>query len=184
MRSVPLRTALKVIYWNAAAAVVVFALGWTAYLRRVHQFDAVIVEVAHTHGVDPRLVAAVIWRESRFNPTLIGDAGEIGLMQVTEAAAREWAKAERLSTFTKSDLFDVRTNVRAGTWYLARAIRYWSGTKADPLPFALAEYNAGRSNAARWAAEASEGRALLERITYPTTKRYVRDILQRYRHRV
>jgi soluble lytic murein transglycosylase-like protein len=41
---------------------------------------------------------------------------------------------------------------------------------ADPLPFALAEYNAGRSNAQRWALLCgTDDRAFIERITYPTT---------------
>ena len=68
--------------------------------------------------MDPRLISAVIWRESRFDASCIGTAGEIGLMQVTEEAAREWAKARGQPAPTKVALFDVRTNIDAGTWYL------------------------------------------------------------------
>jgi soluble lytic murein transglycosylase len=130
--------------------------------------------------VDPRLVASLIWKESRFRPGLTGKAGEIGLMQVTEAAGREWAEAHDVHDFAKHDLFQPETNVRAGTWYLARAIEHWSD-RPDPLPFALAEYNAGRANATRWAVDAETARAFRDNITYPTTKRYVRDVLKRYR---
>ena len=126
----------------------------------------------------------MIWRESRFDAARMGGKGEIGLMQVTEGAAQEWAEDRGVKSFVKSDLFDPRVNVQAGTWYLARAIKRWS-TEADPLPYALAEYNAGRSRATRWA-ETADGnsRKFWEDIPFKTTKHYIRDILVRYRGKV
>ncbi len=180
MRHLPMRTALKVIYWNAIVALLLFGLGWTAMMRRIHRYDALIVEAAREYGVDPRLVSAVIWRESRYDASQVGAAGEVGLMQVTGPAGREWAEAQRIEPPGKTGLFDVRTNLRAGTWYLARGLSYWAA-RDDPLPFALAEYNAGRSNALRWAEKAPDAAAFREAITYPTTGRYIRDILRRYR---
>jgi soluble lytic murein transglycosylase len=181
MKHISRATAVKIIYWNAAAAVLVVALAGAALVRRIHRYDRLIVEAAREYKVDPRLISAVIWRESRFKPGLRGGAGEIGLMQVTEPAAREWAQAEGIEDFEAEDLFHPRVNLRAGTWYLGRAAESWSD-RSDPLPYALAEYNAGRSNARRWA-EAADGdaRDFWEHITYPTTKRYVRDVLTRYR---
>ena len=52
---------------------------------------------------------------------------------------------------------------------------------ADPLPPALAEYNAGRVNAERWASEGQTAREYWSGITYPTTRKYIQDILHRYR---
>lgn len=184
MHSVSGRTALRIIYWNLVAAVMVVCLAGVSYLRRIHRFDVLIVQTGQAYQVDPRLVSALIWKESRFDPGVVGPKKEIGLMQVTETAGREWARSQGVPEFSRESLFDPVTNVQAGTWYLARAIRRWSHA-ADPLPFALAEYNAGRSNAQRWAAACGgDGRGFVEAITYPTTKKYVQDILRRYRGRV
>ncbi|MBN1671216.1 MAG: lytic transglycosylase domain-containing protein [Kiritimatiellae bacterium] len=149
--------------------------------RRYHAHDALIEATAARHGLRPGLIWTVIRRESGFNVRCEGKAGELGLMQVTEAAAREWAQAEGLAGFQRLDLFDPGTNIVAGTWYLARAIGRWS-EKRDPLPYALAEYNAGLSNVRRWAKD-DDGYTsdFLRAITYPSTRQYVEDILLGYR---
>jgi soluble lytic murein transglycosylase len=154
--------------------------GW--YYWRIHRFDKEIAAKAQRYGLDPQLLSALIWRESRFDPACVGSKKEVGLMQVTETAAREWATANTRPRLARADLFQPATNIEVGAWYLARAVRRWSPLRADPLPFALAEYNAGRSNAMRWATNCGPNSAdYLRCITYPTTQRYVRDILARYR---
>lgn len=174
------RVALQVIYWNVAVLVVVVAMGWAAVVRQVHRYDELILLTSRKHGVDPRLISAVIWKESRFRPHAVGEAGEIGLMQVTEAAAREWARAVRRKTFEKDDLFDPQTNIEAGAWYLSRALAYWAD-QPHPEAVALAEYNAGRSHAQRWVLATGPDETFQEQITFPSTKKYVRDILRRYK---
>ena len=136
---------------------------------------------AQRYDLPPRLLAAVVWQESRFHPTRMGQAGEIGLMQVTRAAAFEWARHENLTNVPPTALLDPVTNVLAGTWYLRRALDRWAGAE-DPLACALAEYNAGHSRVHHWAAAAhsSSAGALAEAITYPGTRKYVAEILQRY----
>ena len=62
---------------------------------RFGQHDVLIRSVAEEHGVDPMLVKAVVWRESRFDPRKVGTAGERGLMQLTEGAASEWVRENR-----------------------------------------------------------------------------------------
>lgn len=183
MRHTRFKTAAKVLYWNLVAVVILASIGVALVMRHLHRYDALIEESGRRNGVDGRLISALIWRESRFDPACLGERGEVGLMQVTEEAAAEWAKATGRSAPSKVDLFDVRMNIEAGTWYLARAIKRWEH-RGDPLPFALAEYNAGPANASRWAERASTPREFWERISYPTTKRYVQDILKRYRHGV
>ncbi len=115
---------------------------------RFQQHDALIRTVAAEHQLDPMLVKAVVWRESRFDAQKIGTAGERGLMQVSEKAAREWVQQSKIENFRVEELFDPKTNLQAGTWYLRRAIEHWQN-QANPLPFALAEYNAGASRALR-----------------------------------
>ncbi len=137
---------------------------------------------ATRYGLPVRLVASVIWQESRFRPGKRGAAGELGLMQVTEAAGREWARAEHVDGFHRADLLDARTNVWAGAWYLNRAIQRWRD-RPDALACALAEYNAGLVHARRWAAQTTGDTAtnVLALISFPSTRRYARDVLRRAR---
>ena len=151
---------------------------------RFQQYDQLIRAVAAPNKLDPMLVKAVIWRESRFDPKKFGGAGERGLMQVSEIAAQEWATENKIENFHAEELFDPKTNLEAGAWYLRRALLHWQA-KRDPTPFALAEYNAGASRAQRWAAADGKSsitaREFQRNIDFPGTKNYVASILERYR---
>ena len=150
---------------------------------RFHHYDRLIRSVALEHHLDPMLVKAVVWRESRFDPKKHGAHGERGLMQVSERAANEWARENKVAGFNANQLFEPKTNLEAGTWYLHRAMEHWTH-QSDPIPFALAEYNAGASRAQRWSGgndlvEIPE-RQFLQKIDFPATRRYVESIIDRY----
>ncbi|MES2309607.1 MAG: lytic transglycosylase domain-containing protein [Verrucomicrobiota bacterium] len=158
------------------------ALWWwskTASFER--QYDEIIRPIAEEQKMDPLLIRAVIWRESRFRPHMRGGDGERGLMQLMEIAAEDWARREKIQNFNPDQLYDPETNIRAGTWYLNRSIKRWAETD-NPLIFGLAEYNAGRSNALRWVdsehPESSE--AFMRHMDFPTTQRYVLAITKKY----
>src|SRR5437868_3105411 len=150
---------------------------------RFHQFDNLIRTIAAEHQLDPMLVKAVVWRESRFDPHKLGSAGERGLMQVSERAAQEWAREMHVANFQVDDLFDVRTNLEAGSWYLRRAVQHWEH-QSRPVAFALAEYNAGASRAQRWANNDADAPIADEtfrgNIDFPGTRKYVDAVLKRY----
>jgi soluble lytic murein transglycosylase len=150
---------------------------------RFQQFDGLIGRVAVEHHLDPMLLKAVVWRESRFDPQKYGTAGERGLMQVSERAAAEWARENKIDNFQVEQLFDPKTNLEAGAWYLQRAVQHWEA-QPDPLPFALAEYNAGASRALRWAGGSEtvliSKRDFLTKIDFPSTRKYIDSIIERY----
>src|SRR5436305_9909078 len=102
---------------------------------RFQRYDRLIRVVAAEHQLDPMLVKAVVWRESRFDPRKYGTHGERGLMQVTEKAANEWARENKIAHFRVEQLFDPKTNLEAGAWYLRRAFEHWE-TQSDPMAFA------------------------------------------------
>ena len=150
---------------------------------RFKQYDPLIRSISIAHHLDPMLVKAVVWRESRFDPKKYGSAGERGLMQVSEKAANEWARENKIANFHVEKLFDPKTNLEAGIWYLRRAFEHWE-TQSDPMPFALAEYNAGASRAQRWSggesAAAIPAGTFLGKIDFPGTRKYVDSIIVRY----
>jgi soluble lytic murein transglycosylase len=163
----------------------VLALGlyWGFLYWREHRFDAVIAAAATRYQMDPALVKAVVWQESRFNPNDRGRAGELGLMQVRETAAWEWASAEHIAGFEHASCLDPATNTLAGTWYLKKTLSRYK--QADnPLPYALADYNAGRANVLKWRTGSgmTNSAAFMEQIGFPGTKAYVQAILKRYEH--
>jgi soluble lytic murein transglycosylase len=162
----------------------VYTLYEWASPARFRQYDSLIRSVANEHQLDPMLVKSVVWRESRFDPQKFGSAGERGLMQVSERAAGEWARENKIENFHVEDLFDPKTNLSAGTWYLRRAIDHWQ-SQSDPMPFALAEYNAGASRAQRWAGGSGTtapmaARDFIRNIDFPGTRKYVDSIVERY----
>jgi soluble lytic murein transglycosylase len=170
------RLALIVVFLLVAA----FVGWWRYYEWRDHRFDAVILSAAQRYGVEPALVKAVVWRESRFNPDARGSRREIGLMQIREAAAREWAQAEKLKAFSAEQRIDPVTNTLAGAWYLARLLRRYQRTDR-PISYALADYNAGRSNVLRWieGEAGTNSAAFLERMDFPGTRKYVLAVVER-----
>jgi soluble lytic murein transglycosylase len=150
---------------------------------RFRQYDKLITSVAAEHDLDPMLLKAVVWRESRFDPQKYGTAGERGLMQVSEKAAREWARENKIDNFQVEGLFAPETNLSAGAWYLQRAFQHWQN-QPDPLPFGLAEYNAGASRAQRWAGGNDlapiSTKDFLANIDFPGTRKYIESVIDRY----
>lgn len=168
--------------WYVVIAVILVcdAIGLAVWLRsrRDNRYDAQIRHAARRYEIDPALVKAVVWKESRFKADARGRVGEMGLMQLRELAAGEWASAELLDGFRFGHLADPGTNTLAGAWYLAKMVRRYRHCD-DPVPFALADYNAGRTKVLTWLkGEAkTNGAAFLKLMDYPGTKAYIRDIM-------
>jgi soluble lytic murein transglycosylase len=167
--------AIVTIFWAIGSATAVY-LRWR---WREQRYNQLIEQIAGRYGVDKFLVKAVIRRESEFDPFVYGRAGEIGLMQVTEGAGREWARATGRKDFGRDLLWDERANIEAGTWYLARALNRWRD-KDDPVPFALAEYNAGFGNVLRWLpnGQTTTAAQFHDAISYPGVRVYVDSVME------
>ncbi len=152
---------------------------WTK--NREHRYDRPILAAARRYQVDPALIKAVIWRESSFKADARGTRQEIGLMQVREDAALEWAEAEHLTNFIHSDILDPAKNINAGTYYLGKLLKRYRNVD-NPLPYALADYNAGRTHVLRWKKGEADTNAFafLNRMDYPGTRNYALSILDRF----
>ena len=158
----------------------------------IHRYDALIARQAAVYRIDPDLVWSIIYEETYFRPWIKGDAGEVGLMQVTPAVAREWAAetgmrelAEQMRRDPERALADPERNIQVGCWYLEKIWKDYHDTPGAE-PRVVAAYNAGPSRAAEWN-RVPPGRPPLTadqfvaRIDFPTTRAYVTNILERYR---
>lgn len=134
---------------------------------------SIIREQAAAKRVDPALVAAVIYAESKFDPRP-SSAGAQGLMQILPATAYYLAHLSGGRSFTASDLATPKINVAYGTYYLRYLLDHYHG---DEL-LAVAAYNGGLANVDRWAQRASADgtRLTAEGIPFPETRAYVQRV--------
>jgi|ERR1051326_1750771 soluble lytic murein transglycosylase len=160
----------------------------------IHHYDAVIAREALRYQIDPDLVWSIVYEETYFTPWKMGRNGEIGLMQVTPAVAREWVSEAGLTPLEQRTLADTHSllrdpehNVQIGCWYLQKSGQEYRDAPGREARM-LAAYNAGPSRAADWS-RGSNGdppmseQQFIARIDIPSTRAYVSSILDRY-HRV
>jgi soluble lytic murein transglycosylase len=139
---------------------------------------AIIREQAAAKHLDPALIAAVIYAESKFEPRP-SSAGAQGLMQILPATAYYLAHLSGGSRFTASDLASPRINVAYGSYYLRYLLDHYRGNEM----LAVAAYNGGLANVDRWVARASEkgGHLTTAGIPFPETREYVQRVLSAQR---
>lgn len=125
---------------------------------RRHLFDDIIERVSQKHGMDPKLIHAVIHAESAYNPRAVSSAGAVGLMQLMPDTASRYGVYDR---------HDPEQNIEAGTRYLKDLLRMFDSNMA----LAIAGYNAGEGAVIR------HNRSI---PPYPETQQYVRQVMNLY----
>src|SRR5215211_5321196 len=83
------------------ASVISIAAGYFFPAYWIHRYDGLIARQARIYHLDEKLVWSLIYEETWFRAWKIGGADEIGLMQVTPAVAREWAKETGFREYEK-----------------------------------------------------------------------------------
>jgi hypothetical protein len=136
--------------------------GWDPTLGRLTTgdpvIDRIILDAGLRHGVDPKLVYAVMNQESTFKKGAVSPKGACGYMQLMPDTARR---------FGVTNIFDPKQNIDAGTKYL----RFLLDLFGNNVELALAGYNAG------------EYRVIREGYRVPQireTQNYVKVITSRY----
>lgn len=175
--SASVRTYLRSFLWICIAAALCACASVSAGDFRESRFDAIIREVAEAYDVDPLLIKAMVWHESRFNPLAEGRAGEIGLMQIKMIVVRDWAKAKGVKVPPREEIFDPYVNLEIGTWYFARAFTKWQKS-THALLLALGEYNAGPGRVRCWISRFNGNKELA--ISRSASAGYVRSIRDKY----
>ena len=156
--------------------------GWWVRLWYPLKYESIVRGHARNYRLDPALLAAVIYQESKFRAHARSSSGAIGLMQLLPDTAKGIAVHTGGSRFRVSDLDNPEINVRYGAWYLRHLL-----DKYGDVDTALAAYNAGQENVDRWRAEGAgiafaETRHYVKRVEHLKTlyRRGYRD--QLYRH--
>jgi soluble lytic murein transglycosylase len=150
----------------AGAAAYVVETEPDVYLRARYplEYEGIIRTHARNHDLDPALVAAVVYAESRFDPNAESAAGAVGLMQLLPETARGIALRTGGERFVVADLRDPEINVRYGTWYLDHLRERYGSVR-----LALAAYHAGQGNVDHWREEGLG-------IVFPETRAHVDEV--------
>ena len=148
------------------------AAAWTVreepdfYLRARYplEYEHMIRVHAGNHDLDPALLAAVVYVESRFDPNATSAAGAIGLMQLLPDTAKGIALRTGGDRFVVADLRNPEINIRYGSWYLAHLLEQY-----EDMSVALAAYHAGPGNVDHWREEGLG-------IPFSETRDYVSEV--------
>jgi soluble lytic murein transglycosylase len=132
--------------------------------------DDIIRQQARDKQLDPALIAAVIYRESRFRDQT-SKAGAKGLMQILPETADFVAHKSGGTEFVQGDLADPQINISYGCWYLRYLLDLYDGNTLA----AVAAYNAGHRRVDRWG-----GKSLrMADIRFPETRQYAEEVLDK-----
>ena len=135
----------------------------------------IIRQQAREKRVDPALIAAVIYAETKFNPRQ-SSAGAEGLMQILPETATFLAHRSGATSFTTADLATPQVNIAYGSYYLRYLLDRYHGNET----LALAAYNGGAGNVDGWLARAG-GSLTTASIPFPETRAYVERVEQAQR---
>lgn len=166
---------IKKVFTLAVTLALLLTFGYCVVLPRILplKYQDVVERYAAENRLEESLVYAVIFCESHFEPEAVSSADAKGLMQVTKETG--WWAAEQMGLSPETiDLTDPETNIRIGCWYLRWLYEKFDGVQDT----ALAGYNAGHGNVAKWLAneEMSRDGITLDEIPYEETKSYVKRV--------
>jgi soluble lytic murein transglycosylase len=169
---------------GGVAAVVLAILAAPLFNKAIENFSLplhdqdIIREQARDKHLDPALIAAVIYAETKFDPRPSA-AGAQGLMQILPQTAEFLARRSGAKTFTTADLATPAVNIAYGSYYLRYLRDEYGGSKL----LALAAYNGGEANVDHWLAAARDRgeRLTVDDIPFPETRAYVEKVVQAQR---
>ena len=139
-------------------------------------YAALLEAHARAGGLDPLLLAALIQQESRWDADAVSIAGAMGLTQVIPPTADAIAAELGAAGFAVDDLFRPAVAIRFGAFYLGAQLE-----RFGDVHHALAAYNGGPGNAARWAEAAGWPPAdFVEAVAFSETRAYVQLVMEHY----
>ena len=144
--------------------------------------EDIIRQQAADKGLDPALIAGVIYTESRFRDQT-SHAGAKGLMQLLPSTAHDIARKSGGTAFVQGDLANPQVNISYGSFYLRYLLQRYGGNEV----LAIAAYNAGEGRVDQWIFDARHKGEAFDRarhIPFPETRHYVEQVLDargRYR---
>jgi soluble lytic murein transglycosylase len=150
--------------------------GWFDRIRYPLKYEQIVRGHARNYRLDPALLAAVIYQESKFRADAKSGSGAIGLMQLRPDTARGIAIRTGGNRFRTQDLYNPEINIRYGSWYLRHLLNKYGDEKT-----ALAAYNAGQQNVDTWRSQ-GKGIQFAETSAYVDRVEHLKTVYRRAYH--
>lgn len=137
-----------------------------------------IIKYSTQYNLDPHLVMAVIWVESKYEPKATSRKDARGLMQIIPPTGQWIAKEIGLETYSDDLLYEPDINIRMGCWYLSYLLKVFE----EDIELALAAYNGGMGNVRKWLNDSrySKDGLKLDFIPFKETSQYIDKVAKAY----
>lgn len=139
------------------------------------EYSKYVERFSKEYNIDKYLIYSIIKTESKFNENAVSRKEAKGLMQITDQTAA-WANEDL--KIKNMDIFDPKTNINVGTWYLKRLEKEFKGDKT----LMIAAYNGGSGNVRKWLRNkmySKDGKTLYN-IPFRETSGYTEKVLKNY----
>jgi peptidoglycan lytic transglycosylase len=164
----------------AVFLLIVFCLGFIYFnIKYPVGYNSTIKEYANEYNLDPYLIASIINVESSYDKEAISPKSAKGLMQISPQTGK-WASEElNIEDYSEEKLFQPKTNIMIGTWYLDRLKKEFNNN----LDHILIAYNAGSGNLNKWLKNeeyCQDGENILN-IPFEETEQYLIKVKHNYK---
>ncbi len=154
-------------------------INWFWRLIYPLKYKNIIIVNAEEYDIDPALVAAMIFVESKYISSAQSHRGAMGLMQIMPDTGVWIAEQLAISDFNEDKLLDPMINIMFGCWYINSLMQQFN----KELIVVLAAYNAGRGNVKRWLDNNNwdGSNATIDDLPFDETKNYIKQVLAVYK---
>jgi len=176
------RVLQRFIFILIILAAILFAVMQSSWFQKKIYFlryEQNIYKYSSQYDLDPHLVMAVIWVESKFEPKARSMKDARGLMQIIPSTGQWIAKEINIEAYNDEFLYDPDINIRMGCWYLSYLLEFFEGD----IDLTLAAYNGGMGNVMKWLKDerySKDGRNL-DVIPFEETRKYVDKVIKTYK---
>ena len=159
---------------------IIILLNYKPILKRIFplQYSQSVLKYSAQYDMDPYLIYSIIRVESKFNPYAKSNKGATGLMQITPQTGKYIAELLDIHSFDENQLYNPDLNIKFGSFYISKLYKDFN---AD-IDCALAAYNGGSGNVAKWIRTNDEGKKYLDvdKIPFNETRNYILRVKKVY----
>lgn len=173
------KSAILILFILIISMMILSQMNWFWRLIYPLKYENIIISNAEEFNIDPALVAAMIFVESKYISSAQSHRGAMGLMQIMPETGVWIAEQLAITEFKEVKLLEPAINIMFGCWYIANLKQQFD----NELIVVLAAYNAGRGNVKGWLDNNNwDGKgATIGNLPFEETRNYIKKVLQVYR---
>lgn len=155
-------------------------INYKSILKKIFtvQYNQSVLKYSAQYNVDPYIIYSIMRVESKFNPYAKSNKGALGLMQITPQTGEYIANMLKVNNFDENMLYNPDLNIQFGAYYFSKLYNDYN----SDIDCALAAYNGGSGNVAKWITTNAEGKKYLDvdKIPFSETRNYITRVKKIY----